>query len=159
MKVKIAAALISIALFAQLAGCSLLKEGNFAIVLAGTGETALTEQDVEAYHSGGTIDLNQKGIEKWNSRFTYADIPKLADSLYNKEFIIKIDEKEICRGKFWSNVASASVDGIVILDSLFKMDEINHSIRIQPSYPGRGTLPDSISSPLATFFENHHLLI
>ncbi len=157
MKAKLLIAVIAVLLAAQVSGCGLLKE-NFAIVLADTGETILTERHIAAYHGDGTIDLNQKGIEKWNSYHTYPDIPKLANTLYNKEFIIKIDGKELCRGKFWSNVSSASVDGIVILDSLFRMDDKNHSIQIQFSYPGRGPLPNSINSELDLFFGERELL-
>jgi hypothetical protein len=155
---KLFAVLVSVFVLIQSIACSLLKEGNFAIVLTGTGETVLTELDVAAYHTDGTLDLNQRGIENWNSHRSVQDPPKLADSLYNKEFIIKIDGKEVCRGKFWSNVSSASVDGFVILDSLFKLDDNNHSIQIQSTYPGRGPLPDPLGSELAAFFGNHHLL-
>ncbi len=152
MRAKLLAVVISILFFAQISGCGLLKEDRFAIILADTGEILLTESDIAAYHSDGTIDLSRKGIEKWNSYHTYPDIPKLAETLYQKEFIIKIDGEEICRGKFWSMVSSASVNGIVILDSLFKLDSENRSIQIQSAYPWRESLPDSISSELDRFF-------
>ena len=158
LKAKLSTAAISILLIAQLTGCSLLKDGNFAIILADTGEIVLTENDVAAYHTGGTLDLNDKGIEKWNSFLTYQGIPKLNGTLYNREFTISIQGKELCQGKFWSNVSSANVNGIVILDSLLKMDNKNHSIQIQSTYPGKGLLGDSISSELDQFFGKRHLL-
>ncbi len=157
MKAKFLIAVISVLLAAQVSGCGLLKE-NFAIVLADTGETILTERHIAAYHSDGTIDLNQKGIEKWNSYHTYPDIPKLAETLYQKEFIIKINGKEICRGKFWSMVSSQSVEGIVILDSLFKLDDEIHTIKIQATYPWGEPLAPAVSSELERFFANRHLL-
>jgi len=140
-----------IVLLAYLPGCNLLKEDRFAIILADTGEILLTESDIAAYHSDGTLDLNENGIKKWNTHLTYpGKVPN--GVLYSREFIIRIGAKEICRGKFWSNVSSASVDGIVILDSLFKLDDENHTIKIQATYPWGEPLPDSISSELDRFF-------
>jgi hypothetical protein len=157
LKAKFLIAVIAILLAAQFSGCGLLKE-NFDIVLADTGETMLTEKHIAAYHSDGTIDLNQNGIEKWNSYHTYPGIPKLGETLYQKEFIIKIDGKEICRGKFWSAVSSQTVEGIVILESLFKLDKDHQSIRIQSAYPWNKPLDASISSELDRFFGERELL-
>jgi hypothetical protein len=158
MRIRLLAALIAVLLFTQVLGCGLLKDGNFAIILTDTGEKVLTERDVASYHSDGTLDLNDKGIEKWNSYLIYRGTPKLDGTLYNRNFTINIENKEICRGKFWSNVSSASVEGIVILDSLMKLNNERHSIQIQSFYPPRGPLPESVSSRLNGFFSSRGLL-
>ena len=50
--------------------------------------------------------------------------------------MIRIDEKELYRGKFWSFASSLSFDGIVILDVLFKRDERHNILTLQYGYPG-----------------------
>ncbi len=126
----------------------------FALVLADTGEVLLTENDVAAYHSdNGTLELNQSGIEKWNSHLTYQGIPKLADSLYSREFSIQVDGEEVCRGKFWSGVSSASVSGVVIFDSLFRLDNERNFVWIKSGYPWGNALDPSIDAELAHVFK------
>ena len=122
---------------------------RFALILADTGEVLLTENDVAAYFSDNhTLTLYSSGIDKWNSHLTYRDIPKLAESLFKREFVIEVDGIEICRGKFWSGVSSASVDGVVILDSLFRLDPDRNSIWIESGYPAGGPLDPSVSSAI-----------
>lgn len=135
------------------------KEG-FAIYLADSGELVLSENDIAAYHrDNNTLELNGNGIKKWNSHLTSQDIPKLADSLYSRDFILKIGGREICRGKFWSNVSSAGYSGVVILDSLFKLDSSQNILWIRSDYPGRGeTLNPTISSELNRFFGQNNRL-
>ncbi len=123
---------------------------SFALVLADTEEVLLTESDVTAYYSDNqTFTLNDRGIEKWNAHMTYPGIPKLADTLYQREFVIRVDGKDLCRGKFWSGVSSQSVDGIVIMDALFRLSSDRNVIWIKSEYPGgsRG-LDTSINSAL-----------
>ena len=38
---------------------------------------------------------------------TYSTIPKLAETLYSEEFVIKVDGKEIYQSKFYSAASSA----------------------------------------------------
>ena len=161
--VAVAAAGLLVAAVALLAGCVAQHESAatavsagsmFALVLADSGEVLLTEIDVEAYHSdNGTLELNKSGIEKWNSHLTYQSVPKLADSLFSREFTIQIEGKEICRGKFWSNLSSASVSGVVILDSLFKLDTERNFIWLKSSYPWDNALDPSINSEMARVFK------
>jgi hypothetical protein len=66
---------------------------------------------------------------------TYSDIPKLAETLYGRDFIINIDETEIYGGGFYSG-ASAMYPGVVIMDALMKRDKENSSILIRHGYPG-----------------------
>jgi hypothetical protein len=140
--------------------CSIGQKEDFAIYLADSGEIVLSENEIKTYHrDNNTLELNENGMKKWNSHLTYQGIPKLADSLFSREFIIKIEGKEICRGKFWSGVSSASYSGVVILDSLFKLDSSHNILWIKSDFPGRsGALDTSISSELNRFFEKHNLL-
>lgn len=133
---------------------------GFAIYLADSGELLLSENEIRTYHSdNSTLELNENGIKKWNSHLTYQNTPELADSLFSREFILKIEGKEICRGQFWSHASSASYSGIVILDSLFKLDSSHNVLSIKSDYPSMsGALDPSISSELNQFFEKHNLL-
>jgi len=128
---------------------SAASQAAFAIVLADAGEVLLTGNDVAAYYSDNhTLALNTGGIEKWNSHLTYGGIPKLAESLFQREFIIEAEGKEICRGKFWSGVSSASVNGVVILDSLFRLDLDRNAIWIESGYPAGGALDPTVNAAL-----------
>ncbi len=153
-------ALLSILLIPLLASCRAVEPTSspttaapvsaFALVLVDTGEVLLTENDISAYYSDNqTFTLNDRGIEKWNAHMTYPGIPKLADTLYQREFVITVDGKEVCRGKFWSGVSSQSIDGIVIMDALFRLSSDRNVIWIKSEYPGgsRG-LDSSINSAL-----------
>jgi hypothetical protein len=115
----------------------IIAKESFVIYLAENREVVLTEHEINLYDPEKTIlELNEDGIEKWNSHITYhQDVPKLADGLFSQEFIIEIEGKEICRGKFWSTASSASFDGVVILDSLFRLDSEHNFIQIQSGYP------------------------
>jgi hypothetical protein len=105
----------------------------------------LSEQHIKAYRRNvhlteakedtHAIELNQAGIEKWNSYMTYEGIPKLKDTLFGRDFVLKIKGKEIYRGKFYSGVSSTSYDGVVILDVLHKLNEENNEIFILAGYP------------------------
>jgi hypothetical protein len=139
-------------LIAVATGCAGTPEERFQVILADTGETVLSERDIATYRGDGVLELNQRGVDKWNSFLTYRDTPKLGETLHNREFVIKIDDKEICRGKFWSMVSSASVNGVVILDSLWKLDSQNATLEIQSTYPGRDPLQPAISAALDEFF-------
>ena len=140
--------------------CNGGQDESFGIYLADTGEPVLTELDISAYHaSDNTFELNREGIEKWNSYIATDDIPKLDKSLFSREFIIKIEGREICQGIFWSSVSSQSRSEIVILDALFILDETRNTITIQAHYPGWGTpLDEAVSSSLTEYFEKRGLL-
>ena len=116
---------------------------GFGIYLADTGELVISELDMVAYHTGpyflnaGTdqsIELNRAGIERWNSFVPQHPGPKLAESLYRREFIVKIKDKEIYRGRFWSMFSSASVEGPVIIECMMKLDSTHNRIGIFGGY-------------------------
>ncbi len=110
---------------------------EFGIYLADSGELVLSEKHIKAYYPDAhTLELNEQGIEKWNSYLTYTTIPKLDQCLFLKDFVLKIKGDEIYRGKFYSAVSSISYSGIVIMDALFKLDSTNSTIWIKNSYPG-----------------------
>lgn len=119
---------------------TLTSTSNFGIYLVSNGKLVLSDKDISAYfEKTHEIQLNESGIKKWNSYISYDSslrppIPKLG-GLYKKEFAVKIDGKEIYRGRFWSSASSQSYDGIVILDVLFPCDSLRNKIRIQYGYP------------------------
>ena len=116
--------------------CTNDGESQFGIYLVETGELVISEHHIERYHwDTHTIKLNEEGIKKWNSYMTYKSIPKLAESLFKKNFSIKVKGKEIYRGQFYSGASSASYSGVVIMDSLFKLDEELNTISINFGYP------------------------
>ena len=136
-----------------------LEKESFVIYLAENREVFLTEHEINLFNPEETIlELNEDGIEKWNSHITYhQNVPKLKDGLFSQEFIIEIEGKEICRGKFWSTASSASFDGFIILDSLFKLDSEYNFIQIQSGYPVEEQ-DTATSSALYNYFSKQGLL-
>ena len=120
-------------------------EPGFGIYLVDSGELVLSEQHIKAYYRNAhlteanedthAIELNQAGIEKWNSYMDYEGTPKLQDTLFKRDFAVRIEGKEIYRGKFYSMVSSSTCDGVVILDTLVKLSEDNNRIYISYGYP------------------------
>jgi hypothetical protein len=133
----------------------------FEIYLTDTGELVLSDREILAYYGAeNAFALNEKGISKWNSYQTYPDIPKLSQSLYQRDFIIKLNGKEICRGKFYSMASSASYSGIAIIDSLFKADSAHDKLWLISDYPSStlGNEYSDINSKLKNVFDNHSML-
>ena len=153
MRIKILT--LSILLLFSLAACNLERKEDFGIYLEDTGELMLWEKHIKAYNANeNTFELNADGIKRWNSYQKYKDIPKLADSLFQRRFILKIEGREICRGTFWSYASSASYSGVVILDSLFTLDAEHNLLWIRSEYPGAtGKLDPLIGIELESFFK------
>jgi hypothetical protein len=138
------------------------SDGGFGIYLADSGEMVLSLEQIKAYHClDYSLELTPQGIEKWNAFQTSTTVPKLAQSLYQRDFIIKIDENEVCRGKFYSLVSSASYNGVVILDSIIKLDNEYNAIKIYFGYtwPFPSSEESRITAELERFFGGKHLLI
>ena len=92
-----------------LTGCSKKTSGDFGIYLVDSGELVLSDQYIKAYYQRDhTIQLNEKGIERWNYFQTYTGIPKLDNTLYGRDFMVRLKGEEIYTGKFYSRVSSAS---------------------------------------------------
>ncbi len=148
--------------FVSLLACCGSEEVGFGIYLIDSGELVLSEHHIEAYYGDThTIELNEEGIRKWNSYMTWETIPKLADSLYSRDFVLKIEGKEIYRGKFSSMVSSTIYPGVVIMDAIIELDNDNNTIRIEFGYPGPafGTGEDPRNAPeVIDFFEKQGLL-
>ena len=118
------------------------NEPGFGIYLAESGELVLSDEHIEAYYwdshpiwGSHTIELNEKGIEKWNSYMTYKNIPRLDETLHQADFVLRIEGEEIYRGKFYSLFSSASYQGVVILDALITPAASGNTIIIQYGYP------------------------
>jgi len=136
-------------------------EQKFGIFLSETGELVLSEEHIEAYNAEThEIELNQRGIEKWNSYMTYESIPKLAETLYNKDFVVRIDDEDVYMGKFWSMVSSAIPDCITITESLMKLDDMHNTIQIRLDFgPQSANDKDPRNNPkIRIFFRERGLL-
>jgi len=109
---------------------------TFGIYRLDTGELVLSDQDMAAY-VGATheIELNESGLAKWES-YTADGRWYDPDGLYQKEFAVRIDDREIYRGRFWSGWSSMSCGGAVILEMPFPREGAQGTIRIQYGYPG-----------------------
>lgn len=134
---------------------------KFGIYLEDTGDLVLSEKHIKAYNPAeNSFELNEKGIKQWNSFQTYEGMPNLAETLTSRGFVMKIDGREICRGKFWSNAISARFEGIVILDTLMPFNDVNKVFKLEAGYPGfqAGPLNPAITAELTRFFESKGLL-
>lgn len=142
------------------AGCDGGEEVGFGIFLVDSGELVLSEQHIKAYHKDThEIELNEEGIEKWNSYLTYETFPKLG-GLFSKDFLITIEGTEVYRGKFCSMASSLSYPGVIILDTLLALDSKNNTIRIEFGYPWPSSPEEDPrnSSDVIYFFEERGLL-
>ena len=111
--------------------CQNDKEPGFGIYLADSGELVLSEEHIEAYDwDSHTIELNEKGIEKWNSYVTIVDIPRLEAKFYKKGFVVKIKREEIYRGEFTSFISSTLPQGVIISDASIFLEEYSDTIKI-----------------------------
>jgi hypothetical protein len=142
------------------------SDGGFGIYLADSGEQVISLEHIKAYHSlDCSLELTAQGIGRRNSFQTYTAEPKLTQGLYQRDFIIKINGEELCRGQFYSLVSSATYNGVVILDSIIKLDSEHNTIKLNfgyPSgYPSSTSSSDEarITSELESFFSAKHLLV
>jgi hypothetical protein len=149
------AGLLVVALFTS---CRAAPAGNFGIYLADSGELVLSERDIQSFDSAtGHFELNRAGIERWNSFTGATNPPGLAGSLYGQDFIIRIEGRELCRGRFWSSASSMSYSGTIILDALFRLDNELNAITLQTGYPVGRPDPET-GATLAAFFGKKGLL-
>ena len=147
----LAALLIAVMLPIAAVACShneTTKEPGFGIYLVDTGELVLSDEYIESYNaSTHEIALNEAGIEKWNSYITGTP-PTLAQSLFSKEFSVKVNRLEMYRGKFWSIASSIIEDGVTIQEALFKLDSENNTISIGYNCPA-----EMYEQQTSSFFE------
>jgi hypothetical protein len=131
---------------------------TFGIYLVSMGDLVLSDQDMAAYvPATHEIKLNESGIAKWNSQIHCSYLP---GGMYQRDFAVKIDGREIYRGTFWSGYSSQSHDGVV-LDIAFRRDSTHNTIQIQYGYPGtlRGDKDDPRNNPeILDFFAKKGML-
>ncbi len=135
-------------------------ENNFEIRLADSDELVLSQEHVKAYYPAEhAIELNESGIEKWNSFQTYTAEPKLAQSLYLKDFVLKINGTDAARGVFYSMASSSSYRGLAIVEALGRLDSEHAKLWFISDYPSGslGTEYDHLDSKLAEVFEGLNL--
>jgi hypothetical protein len=150
----------AVAVIAMTLACSPARttHSTFGIYLVDTGELVLSDQDMAAYvRATHEIKLNESGIAKWNSQIQCSRLP---GGLYQKDFAVRIDGKEIYRGTFWSGYSSQSHAGVV-LDIAFRLDSTHNTIQIRYGYPVplRGDKDDPRNNPeIFEFFAKKGLL-
>ena len=147
-KLSFVLAVVILSTIFSLTGCNKpgnTTEVNLGIYLLDSGELVISDLHIEKYiWDTHTIELNDEGIEKWNSFISYKGIPKLSDTLYKRDFVLKVDDKEVYRGTFYSMLSSTSYDGVVILDAIMKLDGERNTIKIAFGY---GPNLDSLNDP------------
>ena len=147
-------------LISLLLSCDGGEDVGFGIFLVDSGELVLSEQHIKIYHKEThEIELNEDGIEKWNSYMTYTTIPRLAETLCGEDFLIMVEGTEAYRGRFSSYVVSTIPPGVTIVDTLFKLDSEHNSIRIDIGYPYFPSGEDPRNNPdILSFLEEQGLL-
>jgi hypothetical protein len=130
VKLLLISVLIVLVAIGFFTSCQSSEKTGLSISLVETGEVVLTDGHIKSYDwQTHTIELNEKGVQQWNSFHTYETIPKLNQTLFGKDFVVKLGSKKLYQGKFYSGASSASYSGIVILEALFKLDSDPNTIR------------------------------
>ncbi len=134
-KILLLSALVILALFAwspwmnkedtQKVDISDHLDFDFEISVPETGDILISEGDVISYdditHTFKLTDDAVKRLESLNGT-------QGLGNLYQKEFIVKLNDKELYRGKFWSNLSSLTPSGVFMSDPMFA--HVNNEIRI-----------------------------
>jgi hypothetical protein len=139
--------------------CAHTGQTTFGIYLAQTGELILSDAHVAAYDAAEHhLELNAKGIDKWNSYRTYSGtgVPLLNEKLYHKEFIIKVDNQDICRGTFSTSFSSMLFQGVTIMDMVGSPGSKFKQLWIDSGYPDgyEGVRYDDVFDKLEDTFSN-----
>ncbi len=131
MNVKIASLLTVAAIISIMAGVLIYRqapkeeilEGRFGIYLE-NDELVISDNDIMWYNkTSHEIKLTGEGFEK---------IKALRVFVRGEPFAVKLDNRVIYTGSFWSMVSSIPYSGVVIRDFLIK----NNVIEISAGYPG-----------------------
>lgn len=143
--------------------CAGASQTHFGIFLASTGELILSDAHIAAYDSAGHfLELNAAGIKRWNSYRTYrgTGVPMLNERLYHKEFVIKADDTEICRGTFNSAYSSMLFQRVTIDDMVGSPDSEFNRLWVQCSYVDgyQGLRYDNVFADLESAFASLGLL-
>jgi hypothetical protein len=146
-----------------LCACADKSHATFGIYLAETSELILSDGHIAAYDAAEHhLELNAKGIDKWNSYRTYSGtgVPLLNENIYQKEFIIKVDNQEICRGTFNTGFSSMLFQGVTIMDMVGPPDSKFNKLWIDSSYVDgyQGVRYDDVFTKLEDVFSSLGLL-
>ena len=96
---------------------------TFGIYLKEDGKLVISDKHIKAYYKDThEIELNSEGTKRI----------KAYKELYMKDFVVKVNNIEIYKGKFWSRASSAIYPGVIINDVLFP---INGKIKMDFGYP------------------------
>jgi len=133
------------------------KNPGFAIYLADTGEVLLKDSDIEAFLSTeNAFILNDGGVKSWNSFATSTGSANIV--LYNRDFVMKIGDEEICRGKIWALFSSFMPEGITLTGFIFKGGE-NNMIQIAEFHSDSGSgLNTIVRAKIVNYFSSQHKL-
>lgn len=135
---KIIFALIS---FLLLTGCNSNKTTIFAVYLADTNQMIFSEEDISFYNSTtNTFTFTEEGAKKMQSYQTSPQL-EVGIGLYQKAFVAKLGDEELYSGKFWTNISSMAVAGIIMSDVFM----INNTLTVTDGYPN-GFMFDSNNS-------------
>jgi hypothetical protein len=146
-----------------LCACADTEQTTFGIYLAETGELVLSDAHIAAYNAAEHyLELNAKGIDKWNSYRTYSGtgVPLLNENIYQKEFFIKVDNQEICRGTFNTGASSMLFQGVTIMDMVGPPGSKFNRLWIECGYADgyQGVRYDTVFYDLEGVFSNLGLL-
>ena len=141
------------------------SNSTLSIVLVETNETYFTDSDFAGYLSlSCEMVLNNTGIKKWNSYIKYDStfnppIPKFGNH-YQKEFAVRIDDRDIYHGIFTSELSSTIFNSIIIKDIIMEKDSINNTFQIGIQSAGGETVTDSRNDPrIIRFFQMKNKLL
>lgn len=134
---------------------SSILEPDFSIYLAETGDIIVSGGDVISYDDiTHTFKLSDKAIK----RLENLNGTQGLGNLYQKDFVVKLYDKELYRGKFWSVLSSLSPSGIFMSDPTF--DHINNEIRISVSPFVEREIKDMLdNNDLSQYFESKEKLV
>lgn len=97
---------------------------GFGIYLLENNELVISDRDIVSYNkTSHEIKLTEEGVRKIEA--LSFEVP-----VYGKPLVVKLNDREIYNGSFWSPISSVAVSGIVI--DTFVQD---NTIRIEAGYP------------------------
>jgi len=100
------------------------SDSKFGIYLLKNDELVISDEDIIWYHRNShEIQLTDEGTRK---------IQALKVGIYGEPFVIKLGDKEIYNGSFWSPISSVPYAGIVI-ETYF--DSNDNVIKLEKGYP------------------------
>jgi len=104
------------------------REG-FGIYLLDNNELVVSDKDIVSYNKTcHEIKLTEEGVRKIGA--LSFEVP-----VYGKPFVVKLNDREMYNGSFWSSFSSVSCSGVVIVDVLAVRDGVTDTVRIEAGYP------------------------